>query len=268
MATATITSTNEPVLDLEAGEQTPLVDKKPNFQEYPPLQDMKAETYKEQIVAVLAGVGSGSALLALLFASSGNPTILFSGSLGVGLSPYAAFQQRKLTEAEALEQLNQHMDAEMDQLMYENKRLAGQVRELKDTIGDLNAMAETLNTVQSTQGGNIEELKQQLEQSKGILSSFGANVNARLMQNFTRFFQSADEDGIVTQDEARKLLEDFEKMADVDLNDKLILRIFEENKGDMWRVFEELNNYLHKQDDPNSEHIYHISENWRKNRPR
>jgi len=57
-----------------------------------------------------------------------------SGILGCILSPYAAIQQEKLTQTEALDQTNDRMEEEVAQLTQENKRLATQVREIEETV--------------------------------------------------------------------------------------------------------------------------------------
>ena len=96
-------ATSEPlvVTDVEApGENTPL--RFHNGEQ--PLKDLPESTRKEQAVAGLAAVSFGASLASIIFSS--NPVVYVSGIIGIGLSPYAAVQQRKITDVDALAETN------------------------------------------------------------------------------------------------------------------------------------------------------------------
>jgi len=108
--------------DLEAGEGSPLVDgvRASNngatgtspLEAVIPAEDRPLEpipegaSIKEKAVAGAAFVAFTMNLLSMLL-NIINPFALVSGFLGVGLAPFAAFQQQKLTQTQALAETNQ-----------------------------------------------------------------------------------------------------------------------------------------------------------------
>jgi cell division protein FtsB len=127
--------------DVEVGESTPLLqtansgdDNNGNNTEPPPLQEMKAESLKERAVAVTAGVSFLSSIAAIIFEATAHPVVWVSGILGAILAPYAAMQQQKLTQVEALNQTNERMEQEVEQLAAENVRLSKQVQEMEESV--------------------------------------------------------------------------------------------------------------------------------------
>ena len=129
--------------DVEAvGESTPLLhsgsndnsNNDNNSSEPPPLQEMKAESLKERAVAVTAGVSFLSSIAAIIFEATAHPVVWVSGILGAILAPYAAMQQQKLTQVEALNQTNERMEQEVEQLAAENVRLSKQVQEMEESV--------------------------------------------------------------------------------------------------------------------------------------
>jgi hypothetical protein len=130
-------STSAAAGDVEVGESTPLLHSgsgTSNSDEPPPLQEMKAESLKERAVAVTAGVSFLSSIAAILFEATAHPVVWVSGVLGAVLAPYAAMQQQKLTQVEALNQTNERMEQEVEQLAAENVRLTRQVQEMEESV--------------------------------------------------------------------------------------------------------------------------------------
>jgi hypothetical protein len=131
--------------DVEAvGESTPLLhsgsgnggedNNDDSNTEPPPLQEMKAESLKERAVAVTAGVSFLSSIAAIILEATAHPVVWVSGILGAILAPYAAMQQQKLTQVEALNQTNERMEQEVEQLAAENVRLSKQVQEMEESV--------------------------------------------------------------------------------------------------------------------------------------
>jgi hypothetical protein len=137
--------------DVEVGESTPLLhagsatgssgedndndnNNNNNSDQPPPLQEMKVESLKERTVAVTAGVSFLSSIAALIFEATAHPVVWVSGILGAILAPYAALQQQKLTQVEALNQTNERMEQEVEQLAAENVRLSQQVQEMEESV--------------------------------------------------------------------------------------------------------------------------------------
>ena len=83
-------------------------------------------------VSSLSVLSVSTSVAAMLVES--NPSVYVSGAIGAAVAPYAALQQQKLTEVEALKQTNQRLDEEVSQLKYENERLQTQVNELESSV--------------------------------------------------------------------------------------------------------------------------------------
>lgn len=110
---------------IEVGEGTPLVQE--------PLPEIpEGSTFKERIVTTLAGLGFGTNLLSVLFSSQSS--VFWSGILGMLLSPYAMFQQRKLVQVRVLGETNVRMQDEVGRLQIENTRLQHQEEELSASV--------------------------------------------------------------------------------------------------------------------------------------
>jgi len=120
-----------------------------------------------------------------------HPIVLVSGILGLLVSPYAAFQQRKLTQLEALHQTNAALEEEVEGLENENMRYKKAVQELEESVLNLQAMEEALETLQSLQqqqhrdgktsgsAFSIQELQDQLEESQKVLAAMNSGGNNR-----------------------------------------------------------------------------------------
>ena len=97
-ATATAT------IDPELGEQSPLLS--PGVvDDDEPLKELKASSRAEKAVAGVSAVSFGASVAAMLLES--NPVVYVSGMIGVIVSPYAAIQQSKITQVQALDQTNE-----------------------------------------------------------------------------------------------------------------------------------------------------------------
>ena len=66
--------------------------------------------------------------------AAAHPSVYISGLLGVLLAPYAAIQQRKLTEVQALDETNERLESEVNQLAAENERLSAQVKSVESSV--------------------------------------------------------------------------------------------------------------------------------------
>jgi hypothetical protein len=125
--------------DIEAaGESTPLLQPNSsgagNNELPPPLQEMKVEALKERAVAITAAVSTVTSILAVMLESALHPVVWISGILGAILAPYAAIQQQKLTQVEALNQTNARMEQQVEQLTEENIRLLNQVKAMEESV--------------------------------------------------------------------------------------------------------------------------------------
>jgi demethoxyubiquinone hydroxylase (CLK1/Coq7/Cat5 family) len=116
--------------DVEApDERTPLYSPE---NEPPPLKEMKENTLKERAVAGTAAVAFSTSIAAMLLEH--NPSVYVSGGIGCVVAPYAAIQQEKITQVEALKQTNERLTEEVQQLQDENVRLQNAANELESSV--------------------------------------------------------------------------------------------------------------------------------------
>lgn len=122
--------------DVESGEASPLLKGSQTSydpeSEPPPLEEMKENTLKERAVAGAAAVAFSTSIAAMVMES--NPAVYVSGAVGTCVAPYAAMQQEKITQVEALKQTNERLESEVQQLQHENERLSNQVNELESSV--------------------------------------------------------------------------------------------------------------------------------------
>ena len=115
-----------------AEEGTPLI-RSASGDEIVPLPELPEDaSLKEKAMALVGGLGFGTNFLAIFF--SPNPLVFVSSVLGMMISPFAAFQQRKLTQVRALDETNDRMQLEVEQLQKENSRLQEQEKKMGASV--------------------------------------------------------------------------------------------------------------------------------------
>jgi hypothetical protein len=102
---ATATALLNPAADLETGESSPLMNANRRSGEDKPLEQLDNSSIKEKAVAGIAAASFFSSIFAMLIEH--NPVVYVSGIIGAGIAPYAAFQQQKITQADALAETNE-----------------------------------------------------------------------------------------------------------------------------------------------------------------
>lgn len=164
-----------------------------------------------------------SSILSLIFESS-QPAVLVSAMLGILLSPYAAFQQRKLTETEALRQTVEQFEEEVNYLQVENARLKNQVATMEESVSKLQTLEETVSTLQSLQGNSVTALEQQLQESKNILASMKINTQGQILQNLIGVLLATDVDQnmLLSDAEIQQLISNLEQVENIQLDENLI----------------------------------------------
>ena len=90
-------------LDPELGETSPLIANQQPEQEKP-LQPI-GSSLAEKAVGGAAAVSFTASILSMLLVK--NPIVYVSGVIGAVISPYAAIQQQKITQVNALAETNQ-----------------------------------------------------------------------------------------------------------------------------------------------------------------
>lgn len=233
-----------PTVDLEAGgavgESTPLLNGNVDEEEPPPLQDLKAESLKERTVSAVAAVNFGLAILTLLFQAAAHPIVWLSGILGLLISPLAAMQQHKLTQVEALAQTNERLQMEVDDLAAQNARLSNTLQQSEESVHNLQAMQQTLETLQAVQGQSMDELEEQLQESKEILATMHKNYKGQVLQNLISVLLGADQDGdmLLSDDDIEDMIHRLEGLHNVNINDAKFRQVIIDNGRSVEAVME------------------------------
>lgn len=146
-----------------------------------------------------------------------NPVVYVSGAIGTIVAPVAAIQQTKLTEVAAMKETNHRLNSEVDSLKAEHERLAAQVSSLETSVGHLQDMSQTLDTIRAVEGQSMEELERQLKESEQILDQMQDNLRGDIVQTLISLVLAIDHDGDMC-------------LSDAEI-DSLILKIEEMSSG-------------------------------------
>jgi len=163
-----------------------------------------------------------------------HPIIFVTGVLGLVLSPYAAFQQRKITQVEALKETNEAMEEEVTKLTAENNRLEAQVQKMEETVANLADLEDTLEAVNALQGESVQKLQEQLQDSREILKNMNQNRRATILQNLVTVLLATDEnqDMLLSDPEIDSLIQKLEGINGVELKeDRVRQTIIEQGRS-------------------------------------
>lgn len=169
-----------------------------------------------------------------------HPSVLISGTLGLILSPYAAFQQRKLTQTEALHQTNELLEHEVNHLSIENSKLTKQVQHIEESVSKLGAMEAALEAINSLQGESVGKLEQHLQESKDILSRMESNIQAAILQNLVTVMLStdADQNMMLSNEEIDELIQNLEGINGIQLKEDQVRKTIIEHGRSVGAIME------------------------------
>ena len=106
----------------------------------------------------------------------GGTVVIAASALSGLIAPYAAYQQTKLTDIAALKETHEKVQAEVDRLEMENKRLGASVEDLGATVDRLEDVENALDQLTATQGQNISAFAEQVEENKDILAQMKVSL--------------------------------------------------------------------------------------------
>uniref|UniRef100_A0A7S0C303 Uncharacterized protein n=1 Tax=Proboscia inermis TaxID=420281 RepID=A0A7S0C303_9STRA len=156
-------------------------------------------TPMERATTGLAGIAVATAAASCILVGG---TVVYAASALSGLiAPYAAYQQTKLTDIAALKETHEKVQAEVDRLELENKRLGASVEDLGATVDRLEDVENALDQLTATQGQNISAFAEQVEENKDILAQMKKNLRANVLQNLLSVIIRCDSDGSFTIDD-------------------------------------------------------------------
>ncbi|KAG7345004.1 hypothetical protein IV203_032535 [Nitzschia inconspicua] len=189
------------------------------------LRGLPQSTRKEQAMAGLAAVSFAASIASLIFSS--NIIVLVSGTAGAILSPYAAVQQRKIKDIDALEETTERMKKGVTQLQTENKKLQASVKQLESSISNLKAIKQRFNILQSVQGQSIDELEKQLDESRKILAMQKDSLSADILSNIMTVVIAADDNGdlLLSDKEIDEVTKNIQSLHGVDFNEAQLKKL-------------------------------------------
>ena len=175
-----------------------------------------------------------------------HPAIVISGCLGLILSPYAKFQQEKLTQVKALEQTNSVLEDELIYLQQQHEEITKHVQVVNASTTKLRSLQSTLSTMQSANINSIDQLEQQVQQSKNLLLQFQQNTQAMILQNLITVLVNCDGDKTMTlQDtEIDTLIKSLESIHNVQYNEAKIRQVIVDNQRSITAIMEIARNLI------------------------
>ena len=175
-----------------------------------------------------------------------HPAIVVSGCLGLILSPYAKFQQEKLTQVKALEQTNSVLEDELKYLKQQHEEITKHVEDVNARTTKLRSLQSTLSTMQAANIQSIDQFEQQVQQSKEIASQFQQNVQAIILQNLITVLVNCDRDHTLTLDdtEINALIQSLESIHNVQINEAKIRQLVVHNQRSISAIMEIARNLI------------------------
>lgn len=170
-----------------------------------------------------------------------HPAIVISGCLGLILSPYAKFQQEKLTQVKALEQTNSVLEDELKYLKEQHELITKHMTEVNARTTKLRSLQSTLSTIQSTNIQSIDQFEQQVQQAKEIVTQFHQNTQAMILQNLITVMVHCDQNHTMTleDNEIDQLIQSLESIHNVQFNETKIRQlIIDKNQRSMTSIME------------------------------
>jgi hypothetical protein len=195
-----------------------------------------------------------SALSLILESVALHPSVLISSVLGMVLSPYAAFQQRKISEVDALHQTNVLLEKELSHFKAENIKLSNQVQQVQATVAKLNFLEATMEAVNALEGESLDKLQEQLEESKEIVLHMDRNYQADILQNLMTVLVAtdADQNMLLADKEIDDLIHNLEGIHGVQLKEDLLRKTIIEHGRSVAAVMEIARNVLSPSDQDGS----------------
>jgi len=236
--------------DIELGDQndSPLIDR-----DRTPMEAIVGSTPMEKFTLSLASAAVTTSVIALVLEPA--TIVFFSGLLTSLLGPYAWYQQTKLTDIKALQELHNAMNNEKEILQMENNRLKSSVEELTGTTDRLEDVEEALQVLNAMQGESVEEFANQVETNRGILRKMQKNLKANVLQNLLSVVIRSDVDGDMQIDESEisDMVERLESVNGVHIHEDRFRQVIKENGGSLRCVIDVVKNLLSENVDANNQ---------------
>ena len=170
-----------------------------------------------------------------------HPSIAIAGCLGLFLSPYAVFQQAKLTHVQALEQTNSVLEEELRFLQEQQQQIQGQVQQMQATEQRGKDLQVTLAAIRVVDAQSLQTLERQVEESKNILAQMQQTAQANQVQTFITLLVNADADQntiLNSEKEVEQFLSSLESIGGGQWNREQIRQTIAQHQGAMAPLLE------------------------------
>jgi hypothetical protein len=101
-----------------------------------------------------------------------------------------------------LQETERAVQAQVDKLSMENKRLSTSIDQLSGSVDHLTDIRQALSVITNTQGQSIDAFRNQVEQNKQTLKQMKSNHKAAVLQNIMSVVLRSDKDGDLVMDES------------------------------------------------------------------
>jgi len=157
----------------------------------------------------------------------GGLLVVLTGISSLFLSPFAVFQQYKITQTIAMKETNVFFQGQLDVLKANNTRLSHQVGEMTTSIDHLQNIKKTLGVVQAIRGNCLQELEDQLQKQREIASMTTSNVKNDIIGNLLEIAMHCDtnQDMQLSPEEVNTLMAHMEHIAGVDVREEKVRQL-------------------------------------------
>jgi hypothetical protein len=170
------------------------------------LKPIPETTPIERVAGVCAMAAFGTALAAMIVEQS--YIVIAGGILSIVVGGYAYVQQTTLTDIRTLKETKRALQEEVNRLELSNTRLGKSIDDMTATVSKLEDVEEALTILTAAQGQSVDVFKQQVLESKALLTSMESNHKANVLQNLLTLIFRSDKDGdsTISASEADDLL--------------------------------------------------------------
>jgi Asp-tRNA(Asn)/Glu-tRNA(Gln) amidotransferase C subunit len=151
-------------------------------------------TFVERVAGGVAALAIVTVLIAMIGEQS--IIVILGCILSAIVAPYAYYQQTLLTDIRTLKETKRAFQSEVNRLEDSNKRLAGDIEYMTESVNRLEEIDTALQVITNSQGQSVETFRKQVEESKTILKQITqSNHKATVLQNLLTVIFRSDGSG-------------------------------------------------------------------------
>lgn len=226
------------------------------------LKELKAKPKPSFVNRFWTTIAVTSGLMqALAMAVNRSIFVYVSGGIGLCVAPIAALRQRALAREEGIRDIQRKLSKEVGRLTAENEKLTNSVDELEQTVGQLKEVEEELDGIAQTQGKNVGQLVDLVNENGKVLTEMKEVLTAELCQNITSIVLRSDRDGDlrISDKEIKILFLRLKNFEGVIINEKLLRERLKQNSdGTTLRGFLKFIRRMVDEDVPDDQKVFNL----------